>query len=162
MYSWETLLDQLTGYPAVVKRAIMAADGDERLVDVLGIVTDGERLVREQKRMALSELEDHVDGKRYLMKRPGSWSRTYNFSSLLSKLMDATSLPLLDLLLLLRNQDVIRITFQWSKLQRFAAQHNVALVIDSGEVTEGDASDVGQVWKVGSPKFDLINIEDAI
>ena len=47
-----TKVDLLAKYPAAVKEAILTAESDEELLDVLGTVVSNTRMVSEQRRLA--------------------------------------------------------------------------------------------------------------
>ncbi len=156
---YKARLDALEEYPTIVKDTLFAADGDEQLADLLGVLDRNTRMVSAERKIALSEIPDEVTGSRYTMAlKGGKYDRSYNFSTLLSKLMDGTGLKLLELLIYLREQDVLRISWQWTNLTKIAREYNVELTIQSGglPVVDGDNADVGQKWKDGSPGFTRI------
>ncbi len=160
MTEYDRRLDALEGYPIAVKHAIISAHEDGQLTDLLGILDANNRQVASHRKDVLSEIPDYVTGKRYEMApKGGRHERSYNFSTLLSKLMDGTGMKLLDLLIYLRERDVIRISWQWTNLVKVMREYNVDLVTTTAIVTDGDSADVGQRWKDGSPSFTRIEEE---
>lgn len=158
MTEFITRLDALEHYPIEVKDALMVADGDEELADLLGVIESNTRMVSQHRKIALSEIPNEVHGQRYVMAlKGGKFDRTYNFGTLLSKLMDATGMKLLDLLIFLRDRDVLRMAWQWTNLNKVIREYDVNVVITRGSsVTDGDSADIGEEWKDGSPGFTRI------
>lgn len=146
-------LDHEAGYASRVSQLVMDAEDEAQLVDLLEVITTNASLTAATKKDTLVELENETEGHRYMMSRGGKNERTYNWTTLLSKFMDATTFRLLDLLVYLRQEDIIRISWQWSNLQNAARRFDVDLVIANREITDGDSADVGLNWVTGSPKF---------
>ncbi len=157
MTEYNTRLNELERYPAFVKDALFAAHGDEQLADLLGVIDANTRQVNVHRKIAFSEIPEVVTGSRYTMRpKPGKYDRTYNFSTLLSKLMDGTGYKLLDLLIYLRERDVLRFSWQWTNLTKMAREYDVDLLTSSRPIEDGDPADVGQKWKDGTPGFTRI------
>ena len=158
MYSYDSALDELEEYPKRVKLALSLAENDEETTDLLGVLDSNKRIVEGHRKLALSEIPNEVTGRRYEMApKGGKHERSYNFSTLLSKLMDGTGMKLLELLIYLRERDVIRITWQWTNLTKVIREYNIELITTTGGlVTDGDSADVGQRWKDGYPGFTRI------
>ena len=53
---------------------------------------------------------------------------------------------MLSLLLLLRDKDVVRFQWQWSKLKRLLEDWQLGLRVKAGEVESGDPEMIGEVW----------------
>ena len=154
MYSYDNALDELEEYPKRVKLALFLAENDEEVTDLLGVLDSNKRLVEGHRKLAVSEIPDKVTGTRYVMApKGGKYDRTYNFSTLLSKLMDGTGMKLLDLMIYLRKRDALRFSWQWTNLNKVIREYNIDLLTSSQPVEDGDSADIGQKWKDGTPGF---------
>ncbi len=157
MTEYNTRLDVLEAYPAAVKAAVVAAQGDEDLTDLLGVIDANKRIVESHRKSALSEVPDITVGHRYSMRpKPGKYDRTYNFSTLLSKLMDGTGMKLLELMIYLRERDALRFSWQWTNINKVIREFDIDMITSSKPVEDGDTADVGQQWKDGTPGFTRI------
>ena len=144
----------LEDYPTDVRETLVAAESDEQITDLLGVIESNARIVTGHRKTALSEIPEYVTGQRYEMApKGGRHERSYNFSTLLSKLMDGTGYKLLDLLIYLRERDVLRFSWQWTNLTKMAREYDVDLLTSSKPVVDGDTADVGQHGKDGTPGF---------
>lgn len=157
MTEYNTRLDELERYPVRVRDALIAAEGDEEVTDLLGVLDSNTRIIASTRKLALSEIPDEVAGTRYTMApKGGKYERSYNFSTLLSKLMDATGMKLLELLIYLREEDALRFSWQWTNLTKILRRYNVDVHTRNRAIEDGDLADIGQKWKDGSPGFTRI------
>ena len=152
-------LDFLEMYPTAVKKAI--ADAGDRLVDVVGVITTNTRQVAEQKKMAVSELVTGERGQRWSIEQGRKADRSYNTPGILAALLADYDGTLLELLLHLRTIDVVRLSWQWTKLDKFANDLGVELRKSRVQIEDDDDTYlVGEVWGDGSASFQPINEED--
>ena len=123
-------------------------DSDEQAVDLAGVCKGLESRLAERRRMLLSEVAGDVTTDDWALEQRRVAKRTYNDDRILSELLNATEVPnLLDLLLILRDRDVVRFGWQWSKLKRLLEDWAVDLHVHAGEVMPGDDALVGEVWQ---------------
>ena len=154
----DEMLDMLERYPAAVKGTISVA-GD-RLVDVIGVVHSNQAQIRDQKRLAMSELEPAV-GQRWSMEQGRQAKRTYNTPGILAAILAKWEGDLLSLLLHLQAIDVLRFGWQWSKLDQFAYSLALPLTKAPTEISDDDPKYlVGEVWGPASPKFEPVMDEE--
>ena len=120
---------------------------DEDLVDLAGECKSLESRLAEHRRLLLSEVAGDVTGQHWSLEQGRVAKRTYNDDKILSDLLSATETPdLLALLLMLRDKDVVRFQWQWSKLKRLLEDWQLGLRVKAGEVESGDEEMIGEVW----------------
>ena len=120
---------------------------DEDLVDLAGECKSLESRLAEHRRMLLSEVAGDVTGEHWSLEQGRVAKRTYNDDRILSDLLSAADTNnLIDLLLILRDKDVVRFQWQWSKLKRLLEDWQLGLRIKAGEVESGDEEMIGEVW----------------
>ena len=157
MTEYADRLNQLEDYPKQIKGALIAAEGDRQVADLLGVIDANARVVAGHRKMGLSEIPDRVMGHRYSLKpKGGKYVRSYNFSTLLSKLMDGTGMKLLDLLIYLRDKDALRFSWQWTNLGEVIREYNIEITKTNRPILDGDSADIGEDWKDGAPGFTRI------
>ena len=149
-------LDLLEKYPAAVKDAIMTAQDESELVDVLGTIVANSRRVTEERRMAQAEVlptaaEGLKVGDRHTVEVRRAAKRTYSTPAIM-KVMQANGVSFLDML----HAGVFTLSWRWTDLKRFAEMRGIKLVVEAHEVNamgEPDGEQVGEVWGDGNPAW---------
>lgn len=153
----EDCLDRIDNWPSVAKGALTLAQGTERFVDVLGQLNKSAGQVSSIRRRFQAEVEDGEHGELYLLKRGRQAKRTYNLSGILLKFQEKWQhVTVLVTLMRLIEEDVIRISFQWTNLRKLAADYDVPLsIVNNRKVESGDPDyDVGEEWFDSSPSYE--------
>lgn len=149
-------LDLLEKYPAAVKDAIMTAESETELVDVLGTIVGNTRRVTEERRLAQAEVlptaqEGMKRGDRHTVEVRRSAKRTFSTPAIMT-IMQANGISFLDLL----NAGVFTISWRWTQLKQFAEARGIKLVVEAHEVAamgRPDGEQVGEVWGDGNPSW---------
>ena len=155
----ETELDALAYFPQVARNLLLAQTNDEGIVDVLGTIRSAEVGLAEVRRMGASEIEDDTKGERFSFNQSPVSKKTYNTNSLLAKFTMAWEVPPLEVIRRLVDMDVIRLSWQFTKLKEAARDARVDLITSNNEVSDGDEHDIGRVWKNGYPSY--VGVEQA-
>lgn len=146
----DQMIDAISLYPAAVKLAI--TNSEDRLVDVIGQVHSNQARIREMKKGAVSEIGDGERGKRWMAVIGGSYERSYNTQSLLSKLT-AEGSTLAQTLAFLLQTGVITIKWNWTPLKKLIRDRSDIRIIKK-EISDGDPEwDIGEYWKSGNPTY---------
>lgn len=149
-------LKKLRGYPAYCKTLILRAEGDE-LIDILAEINSVERQLGELRRSHQAELVDKEAGEEWEVKTSRSCARSYNNPGLILKAAEALNVTPLRAMALLSMGDpkeaVLKLTWGWRNLQRFASENDVTLTIAPHEIEEGEDADVGEVWTTSSVRY---------
>ena len=150
----------LNTVPGLVKQAILEAEGDE-LIDVLGTANSIQSQIGVIKRNAASEVSDGDHGDKWRFEQGRKANRSYNTNGMLATLRDELGFEELQhVLIFLLNRDVIRINWQWSKLQKLTKEFNLDLKVARNEVVDGDPEyDMGEWWSAASPSYEVIDAE---
>lgn len=151
-----TKVDMLGKYPAAVKDAIMTAESDEELLDVLGTVVASSRRVAEERRLAQTEVlptaaEGRKGGEDWSVEVLRAAKRTYNTPALMKTMQD-NGITFIDLM----QANVMHVSWRWTDLKRYADQRGIKLLIHPSEVStmgQPDGKHIGEVWGEGSPKW---------
>lgn len=115
---------------------------DDQLADVIADLQSAERTLADVRRMLMSEVTGPLSGREYRLVESRTAKRSYNTSGLLSQFGGFEALPRLVA------RDVIRISWQWSKLRRELEQADLPLTLAQHEITDGDPEAlVGEVWE---------------
>lgn len=140
--------------PSIAKQAILEAEGDE-IVDVLGTLNSVQSQIGRIKLNAASEVETETAGSEWQYERSRKGVRSYNNSGMFTTLMGQLSFDgLLPLLMHLLELDVIRLSWQWSNLEKLLHGNDVFLRTAHHEVAEGDPDyDMGTYWTDGSASY---------
>lgn len=146
-------LKELRELPARVKELVLDAEGEGGLVDVAGELSQIEKEFASARRMAASELESGVQGKVWRIYVPSPKKRSYNTPALINKFSEAWGATIFDTLVALIKMDVVRLSWQWKKLDNAADQYDITLRIAKHEITDGDDADVGVIPDVGYPQY---------
>ena len=149
-------LDLLEKYPAAVKDAIMTAQDEGELVDVLGTLVGNTRRVNEERRLAQTEVlptaaEGLKVGDRYTVEVKRAAKRTFNTPSIM-RIMQENGVSFLDLL----HAGVFTVSWRWTDLKRYAEMRGIKLIVEAHEVPamgDPDNVQVGEVWGDGNPKW---------
>jgi len=151
-----TKVDMLGKYPAAVKDAIMTAEDEGELLDVLGTVVANTRRVSEERRLAQTEVlptaaEGHKSGEDWMVEVKRQATRTMNTPALM-KTMQEHGISFLDLM----EANVMSVSWRWTDLKRYADQRGIKLLVEAHEVPtmgQPDGSHIGEIWKDGSPRW---------
>lgn len=125
----------------------MPVPADSRVADVLGETRSIEMLLAEWRRSLLVETPQ-VEGEIYEVVEQRRAVRTFNVAAILTTA--AAERPMPETLRELIDEDVLRIQPQWTKLNRYFADHGLELRIAKGKATVDDGDidgpHVGEVW----------------
>jgi hypothetical protein len=154
-------MTDIAAWPAEAKAAILAAESDEELVDLAGDLASVVSQLGALKREVASEVHSDTSGTRWRYFIPGMKAkRTYNDSSLLNKLAKYLDMSLLNSILWAKNEGIIKIEWQYSKLDRWAKQNNIELIRTTArEVHDGDEYDIGEIWSPQYGKYEAVTDE---
>ena len=155
----ETELDALAYFPQVARNLLLAQTDDEGIVDVLGSIRSAEVGLADVRKMGASEIEDGTEGERFAFSQSPVSKKTYNTNSLLAKFTMAWEVSPLEVIRRLVDMDVIRLSWQFTKLKKVARWSSVNLITSNNEILDGDEHDIGRVWKNGYPSY--VAIEQA-
>ncbi len=149
-------LHRLEAIATEATRASTLARNDQDLAELAGTLNSATKRLSEGKQAAQSELGDlPIVGSTWTYNPGGRKAqRSFNTDGLLIKFADALDAPLLNTLMMLVDQDVLRITWQWSKLKAAAQTHDITLTVAQHEIANGDPdADVGETWGPGYPSY---------
>lgn len=132
----------------IVDMRLLPAPPDTEIADVLGEVRHLETMLGDWRRSLLVETPK-VEGDNYKVEETRKATRSYNTAGIL--IAAAHGRPLDETILELRDQDVVRLQWQWSKLNRYFADHRLELRVAKGfEIPDDgnlDGPHVGEVWE---------------
>ena len=155
MTDFDDRLEEIAAFPRFVKATLIAADGDEQLVDALGAINSTQTAIGGLKLGAASEVESETEGSTWRYEQTRKGMRSFNNAGMFATLMrDLDFESLSNLLRFLMERDIIRLTWQWTKLEKLLRHQDIALRIAHEEVSEGDPDyDMGEYWKAGSAGY---------
>lgn len=111
--------------------------------DYIGRLDKVIRTLQGHRRLIMDELSGPVSGTDYRIVERRECARSYNDTALLRS-FDREEIGIPELV----EADVLRLSWQWSKLRSLANLADIGLRIAGHEVTDGDEADhVGEVWK---------------
>jgi len=152
--AWEQELNLLAAYPAAAKRALLDAQSEADLVDLLGVLHGNRQRVWDLIKSGSNELEPGTSGHRYVMEQGQVAKRSYNDSALLRKFQDAFGDSLLNTIQILRGHGVIRLYWSWTALKKTIRLYDIPVTVVQHEISDGDPdADIGEVWDRGSAAF---------
>jgi len=108
--------------------------------DVVGDLQRAERVLRDVRLMLLSEVSEPQAGDDWRIVQARSAKRSYNTSGLLAAFGGFAALPGLVA------EDVVRVSWNWSKLRQAATREDIPLVVVGHEIGDGDDALVGENW----------------
>jgi len=155
MSDFDDRLDEIAAFPQFVKATLLAADGDGEIVDALGTINSTQTAIGNIKLGTAAEVETETEGKQWLYEQSRKGMRSFNNAGMFVTLMRELDFEsLTNLLLFLMERDIIRLTWQWTKLEKLLRIRNIDLRIAHHEVSEGDPDyDMGEYWKPGSSSY---------
>jgi hypothetical protein len=143
-----------------ILKAVKAAElkaTDENRVDLMNGMRRIERDISDRRRSLESETEPYTKGEVFQMKQGTVTRRSYNTSGLLAKLFGNSAYDHMAPLMVIKELielDVIRLTWQWSKLRQLLDRLDLGLTVVPHEIEDGDPNaDVGEVKKRGSASY---------
>ena len=153
-------LAELEATPARVKEALLLAEGDEELVDVIGCVRSSISRMTDMRRQAENEILPDQDlrvlaGSEYMVEVTRKADRSYNTPALM-KTFQANGITLGDLL----DANVLTLSWRWTELVRYMDRNELDMRKVASEIPnmgDPDGPHVGQIWKDGYPKWTLID-----
>jgi hypothetical protein len=152
-------MTDIADWPRQAKALIIEADDDTDLVDIAGDLNSVIAQLGVLKRDVASEVPSDTRGTRWRYFIPGMKAkRTYNMSSLFMKFMthwdDKDTWETFKALI---NHGIIKVEWQYSKLDAYAKKNNINLKRTSNEeVYDGDDFDIGEIWHPQYPKYEPI------
>jgi len=155
MTDFDDRLDEIAAFPQFVKATLLAADGDSQLVDALGTINSTQTAIGSIKLGTAAEIETETEGTQWRYEQSRKGMRSFNNGGMFATLMRELDFEsLTNLLLFLMERDIIRLTWQWTKLEKLLRIRNIGLRIAQREVSEGDPEyDMGVYWKSGSSSY---------
>lgn len=139
-----------------MRETLLHADGDGETIDVLGEMRQIESGIADLRKGTQVEFESHQQGDRWRIVVPSPNKRSYNTPRLVQKFAEAMGGSAWNAFVWLYQNDVIRLSWQFTKLQRAAAKWNVTLTTAQQEIGDGDEADIG-VWKgKGYPSYERV------
>ena len=139
-----------------VKATFLSVATDEERVDLLGDIRSVEQGLAALRKSGASEIEAGTTGTRWEFRQGRAAKRSYNTPQLLHKIADAMGVSTWEAFVTLFRGDVLRISWQWSKLNRVLDEYRVTTVTARHEIEEGDEADIGEYWKDGYPSYERI------
>ena len=155
MTSFDDRLEEIAAFPQFVKATFLAADSDEQLVDALGMVNSTQTAIGGIKLGAASEIETETEGAMWRYEQGRKGMRSFNNAGMFATLMRELDFEsLTNLLLFLMERDIIRLTWQWSKLEKLLRIRNIQLRIADHQISDGDPDfEMGEYWETGSTSY---------
>ncbi len=142
--------DYLTELESAAYRLTRTAIPDEQIADVAGRTQHVERTLSQFRRLLLAEQDTPVTGSEYAIKSGGrTATRTYSLGSIAYSLMQGTGWTFLEALNELIEQQAVKVTFGWQRLQKVFDDHDVTMRIAKHEITDDgdvDGPHVGEAW----------------
>lgn len=137
-----------------LKDGLLASESDGDTIDLLGASRSVEKDMASLRQGAQAELPNLTEGITYYMAQGKTWVRSYNTDKLISAFIEATNQSPAWVIGMLRSLGVIEISWKWQKLEKAAAEYDVALHIAAHEIEEGDPDyHVGKYLKDGYPSI---------
>ena len=155
MTDFDDRLDEIAAFPQFVKATLLEADGDSQLVDALGTINSVQTSIGSIKLGTAAEVETETEGSYWRYEQSRKGMRSFNNAGMFVTLMRELEFEsLTNLLLFLMERDIIRLTWQWTKLEKLLRIRNINLRTAQHEVSEGDPDyDMGEYWKSGSSSY---------
>lgn len=157
-HSFDEMMYLIEKYPAAAKQLVMAAESEGRLVDATGLLNRNRQLVYGHIKMGRSELVAGTAGDRYRIDIGRTSDKTYNTDRLLRKI-NVEGEPMAATIQMLVGAGVIKLAWQWQKLEAFMRMNGLELDVSKQPVHDGDDKDVGVVWKDATPTYSNIQEE---
>lgn len=117
---------------------------EEETADHIGRLDKVIRTLQGHRRSIMSEVPGPLNGKDYRIVSENVCERSYNTPRLLDD-FDRSGASIWDLI----EQDVIRVSWQWTKMRNLAIRQDIGLRIAGHELdpAAGEADHVGEHWK---------------
>ena len=145
-------LDYLTDMEASASRLTRTAVPDDLVADVAGRCQHVERTLAQFRRNLLAEQDTEVDGREYGIRSGGrTAARTYNLAAIAHSLIDERTdiTTFMEALTELIDQQAVKLSFGWQRLQKVFQDHDVTLRVAHHEIEDDgdvDGPHVGEVW----------------
>lgn len=133
-------MDSMTDLEVAASEAVRIMPDHD--ADAIGRVDAVIRKLTDYRRMLMSELAGPTTGKSYRIAEERYAERSYNTRRLREDFNEA-GWTLDDLI----ESDVVRLSWQWSKMRNLAMNADIGLRIAGHEITEEEAEHVGENWK---------------
>ena len=148
-------LNHIEHFPVLVKEAIIHAEGDAEMVDILGTVRAAETGMQSERKRADAEIPPNTKGDMFVMEQGRKATRSYNTPGLLGLFHKAMMHDtLVTTISWLMANKVIKLTWSWTGLQKIIRVNGIGLRIAQHEVTDGDLEwDLGEVWGDAYPRY---------
>lgn len=140
-------MSDLTRLEAATVGLDLPAEGQE--ADYIGRLDKVIRSLQGHRKTIMDELPGPVSGKAYRIVEERYSERSYNTQRLFGAFMEAGVgyNDFGNLIQELMARDVIRLSWQWTKMRNLAIKEDIGLRIAGHEVESGEADHVGEVWK---------------
>ena len=115
---------------------------DTEAADYVGRLDRVIRTLQGHRKTIMDELPGPVSGREYRIVEERYSERSYNTRALF-ELFSRANLLLSDLI----EMDVLRTSWQWTKMRNLAIKEDIGLRIAGHEITDEEADHVGEVWK---------------
>jgi len=153
----EERLAAIERIPSFIQAQILEAEGNE-LIDILGAANSTQTQIGVIKRRAASEVSDGDAGTKWAFTQGRKAQRSYNMDGMLSAISRALDLgSFSETLKYLIRIDVLRISWQWSNLDKLVRSHNIELRTTRHEIHDGDPDyEMGEYWEAASPSYEAV------
>ncbi len=150
-------IEALDSIPTLINDAVMAAKTDEELIDIIGTIKSVERRYKPTVTGAVKEVsptaaEKERSGEIHKVDVSREAKRSFNTPALMT-LLQGAGFTLMDLI----EHDVVRLSWQWSKLMQFATARGLEVKVVKREVASLAPDDkggmVGELWGETYPRW---------
>jgi hypothetical protein len=142
--------DYLTELESAAYRLTRTAIPDDQIADVAGRVQHVERTLAQFRRLLLAEQDQPVTGSEYAIKSGGrTATRSYSLGAIAYSLMGATGWTFLEAFNELIEQQAVKVTFGWQRLQKVFDDRDLTMRIAKHEISDDgdvDGPHVGETW----------------
>lgn len=147
-------IEAVEAMPDIIMKAVMEAQSEREMVDVIGAFKEAERKWKPTVAGAIAEFAPTgggaVRGELHHVETKRSAERSYNTPNLMTKLQ-GEGFTLMDLI----EHRVIDLKWRWTELKNFCKSRGIELVITDNEISPlgKEKADVGEYWKDGYPRW---------
>jgi len=135
------------------KRLLVGAESDIETIDILGEISTTERGLASLRRGTQAEYQNGDSGKKWRLEQGRKSENSHNTPLLIVDFAKARQEPLWNTFVWLWRNDILRVTWQHTKLLKAASEEGMTLVTAPHEIEEGDEAHIGTYWKDGYPAY---------
>ena len=155
-------IELVESWPDLAREALGSTEDTAQLVDVLGSLNATTSALGRVKRRHQVELENGDEGRTWRIRQGRKANRSFNLMGLVLKFQEKWGhKSALVTIMQLIEHDVLRVSWQWTKLRETASNYGVDLVVGTDrKVESGDpAFDVGELWVDDSMGYERVSEE---